>query len=136
MIKLVNNLYKQQNKYLTEMVKESSNGVFWVIDDKLYSFPFYDSEEGVAKSGNTFNHKKLWPHINPGRSNIPYNYYPRGRVVISTSGKSTIYANPNISNKFLSQIKIDFGLRDNPRWIIDNSEHYKCYLDDNWKPDR
>lgn len=118
------------------MDKEASNGVFWVIDDKLYSFPFYGSEEGIAKSGNTFNHKKLWPHINPGRSNIPYNYYPRGRVVISNNGKATIYVNSNISTKFLSQIRIDFGLRDNLRWVIDNSEHYKCYLDDGWKPDR
>ena len=136
MIRLINSLYEQQNNYLTEMAKEASNGVFWVIDDKLYSFPFYNSEEGIAKSGNNFNHKKLWPYINPGRSSIPYNYYPRGRVVISTSGKSTIYVNPNISNKFLSQIKIDFGLRDNPRWIIDNSGHYKCYLDDGWKPNK
>ena len=38
--------------------------------------------EGVAKSGNTYNHKKLWNEIKPRGCNKPYNYYPRGRVDI------------------------------------------------------
>ena len=40
---------------------EESNGIFWVIDGELYAFPFYEgSSFGVAKSGNTYNHKLLW----------------------------------------------------------------------------
>lgn len=61
-----------------------SRGVFWIIDDELLSFPFTDGfSEGVAKSGNTYNHKRLWNEIKPHGCNKPYNYYPRGRVDIS-----------------------------------------------------
>lgn len=112
--------------------KELSRGVFWDIDGKLFAYPFYDdSTEGVAKSGNTFNHKLLWKFINPTRSNVPYNYYPRGRVEITRSGKAIIYLNPNIP-----EIKKEFGIREKPRILYDYSEHYKCHLDDGWKPDK
>lgn len=40
--------------------KEMSRGVFWIVDDELLAFPFMEKFlEGVAKSGNTYNHKKL-----------------------------------------------------------------------------
>ena len=39
---------------------ETTKGVFWVVDDVLLSFPFVDgASEGLAKSGDTYNHKKL-----------------------------------------------------------------------------
>lgn len=38
-------------------------GVFWLIDGKLLVFPFDGSyPEGVAKSGNSYNHQKLRLH--------------------------------------------------------------------------
>lgn len=43
--------------------------------------------------------------------------------------------NSNIDTKYISQIKSEFGLTSDPRIIYDNSEHYKCYLDDGWKAD-
>ena len=43
--------------------------------------------------------------------------------------------NPNISDDIISDIKIEFGLREEPTIRYDNSQHYKCYLDDGWKPD-
>ena len=117
--------------------KELSRGVFWDIDGELFAYPFYeDATDGVAKSGNTFNHKKLWQAINPTRSSIPYNYYPRGRVEITRNGKAVVYLNPNIEKDMLSQIRVEFGIREEPKVVYDYSDHYKCYLDEGWKPDK
>ena len=37
-------------------------GVFWVIDGALLAYPFIEGvyAEGTARSGVTYNHKKLW----------------------------------------------------------------------------
>ena len=74
------------------------SGVFWVIEDKLLAFPFgtVDTQNGIAKSGTSYNHKRLWEEIKPRRCNKSYNYYPRGRVEINTHNKVVIYMNPNI----------------------------------------
>lgn len=114
---------------ITSMVKEPSRGVFWIIDDELYSFPFIDDNIGVAKSGVTYNHKKLWSHVKPQRCNKTWNYYPRGRVDFTNKGRPVIYMNPNVDVKFINEINVDFGLREDPKVVIDNSDHYKCYLD-------
>ena len=116
--------------------KELSRGIFWDVNGELLAFPFVeDNLTGIAKSGNTYNHKKLWPFVKPKGCNKPYNYYPRGRVEINNKGKVIIYMNPNVSESLLSEIKIEFGIITEPRVIYDNSNHYKCYLDDGWKPD-
>ena len=121
---------------IESMSKPLSRGVFWIIDDDILAFPFYDdSSVGIAKSGNTYNHKKLWLEIKPRGSNKPYNYYPRGRVDISNKGKAIIYMNPNISEDWIPAIRSEFGITETPVIRYDHSEHYKCYLDDGWKPD-
>jgi hypothetical protein len=114
--------------------KEEARGVFWLIDDELFCFPFYNDTQGVSKSGLTYNHKRLWNELNLSKT-LPYNYYPRGRVDFSNKGKPIVYMNSNIDTKYISQIKTEFGLCDEPRIFYDNSEHYKCYLDNNWKAD-
>ena len=122
---------------LIKSSKGLSRGVFWEVDDQLLAYPFYnDAVDGIAKSGNTFNHKKLWQFINPTRSSVPYNYYPRGRVEITRNGKAVIYMNPNISSDMISVIRKEFGIREEPKIVYDYSDHYKCYLDDGWKPDK
>ena len=116
--------------------KEMSRGVFWVIDGLLFAFPFMDNiTEGVAKSGNTYNHKRLWSSVKPKGCNCPYNYYPRGRVEITNKGKAVIYLNPAIDNTFISKIRIEFGLQEDLLIQYDHSEHYKCHNEDGWKPD-
>ena len=106
----------------------NKRGVFWIVDDKLLAFPFDDgATKGVAKSGNIFNHKLLWEHIKP--CNKPYDYYPRGRVDFNAKGKAIIYINPNVENKYTSEIKAAFGITSVPVLRYDYSEHYKCYLD-------
>lgn len=120
--------------YIRSMAKEMSRGVFWIINDELLAFPFTDEySEGIAKSGNTYNHKKLWNEIKPKGCNKPYNYYPRGRVEISNKGKPIIYMNPNVDDSFIPLIRTEFGLWESPTIRYDNSQHYKCYLDDGWK---
>lgn len=123
---------------IVAMAKESSQGVFWIIDGQLLAFPFgsADTYDGIAKSGATYNHKKLWPDVRPHGCNKPYNYYPRGRVEFTNSGDCRIFMNPNVDDTFIPEIQIAFGIRTEPKVIYDNSEHYKCYLDDGWKADR
>lgn len=116
--------------------KEPSKGIFWVIDDQdmLLSYPFgsIDSLSGIAKSGDTYNHKRLWEDIKPMNSRKPFDYYPRGRVDWDKQGRPTIYLNPNIDEDYIRQIKLDFGIRpsDDCRIQYDYSNHYKCHLDD------
>lgn len=122
--------------YIKSMAKEPSRGVFWVIDGELLAFPFYEGAEiGIAKSGNTYNHKKLWNDVKPIGCKKPYNYYPRGRVEITNRGKVIIYMNPNIDDSMISDIRSEFGITGNPTISYDYSRHYRCYLDDGWKPD-
>ena len=122
--------------------KESANGIFWYIDDegKLLSYPFgsIDCPGGIAKSGNTYNHKKFWNDLKPVGSKLPYNYYPRGRVDWDRLGRAIIYINPNIDEDIINQVKVDFGIRpsDDCRIQYDYSNHYKSHLDYGWKADR
>lgn len=112
-------------------------GVFWVVKDKLLAFPFgtVDSQDGIAKSGTTYNHKKLWKAIKPGRCNKSYNYYPRGRVEITSKGKAIVYMNPNISEQLIPEIMKVFELVEQPEIRLDCSRHYRCYLDEGFIPD-
>lgn len=53
---------------LTIQTDSAQRGVFWVIEDKgeehLLAFSFISGAVTcVAKSGNTYNHKKLWEHV-------------------------------------------------------------------------
>ena len=63
-------------------------GVFWVIQEKLFAFPFEEGKypEALAKSKVTYTHKKLWRIVCPKGCGKPYHYYPRGRVHIAKDG--------------------------------------------------
>lgn len=105
-------------------------GVFWIVEGELKAYVFEEGAEyGVAKSGNTFNHKLLWEHVRPGKCNRAFDFYPRGRVDYNGKGRPVIYMNPNIGEKYIAEIKIAFGLTKDPLIHYDGSEHYKCYLD-------
>jgi len=132
------------------------SGIFWVISDstdledyKLLSFEIPCDVYGNvlelpdielnAKSGNTYNHKKLWEDeigSNPAHkpyNKQPYNHYPRGRVDISNN-RATIYLNPHLNKSdIIDDIKQRFGISPKSiskvRVVIDNSEHYQCFID-------
>lgn len=134
-----------------ELLKEDRelySGVFWIkdidnpTDELIFQIPTLSDgevdDEGLnlnAKSGNTYNHEKLWKELPSNLTdNKPFDYYPRGRVMIK-NGVADIYANPHLlaeniksfitNNYHLFQIN---GIK-KIRWHADNSEHYKCYLD-------
>ena len=129
--------YIQKSAYTTDMSEEPSRGVFWVIEGKLFAYPFrtVDTYNGIAKSGLNYNHKRLWSDIKPKGCNKSYNYYPRGRVEFSNKGEPIIYMNPNIDESFIPDICAEFGLRQDPKIRYDHSNHYKCYLDNGFEPD-
>lgn len=106
-------------------------GVFWVIDDELIAIPFdkFKYVEGIAKSGETYNHEKLWRLVKPKGCSKKYNYYPRGRVVKGAKDKAILYMNPNIEREFIPTISSAFEIEKEPTIKFDYSQHYKCYLD-------
>lgn len=130
----------------TELYK----GIFWIVDqddiesNKKYCFVIPCSSDGVstsvdnsciAKSGDTYNHKKYWSMLSKEYThNKPFDYYPRGRVEIM-NGKATIYLNPNIATQEIMDFIVEqFHLTkyngiNKVRLFVDGSEHYKCYLD-------
>lgn len=104
-------------------------GIFWLIDDTLLAYPFDGSiSEGIAKSGNTYNHRRLWEALHP--VNKPRNYYPRGRVERNSKGIPIIYMSPHIGREYLPEIYQAFSLHIAPIIRIDTSSHYYCFLDD------
>ena len=125
------------------MSRIQSKGPFWYISDtnEILAFPYdesnYDTYRyALSRNGLTFTHRRLWPEISGKYKRYPYNYFPRGRVEIDNKGRSVIYMNPNIPNSAINEIKIEFGIRNDPIIKYDNSSHYRCYLDDNWEADR
>ena len=110
---------------------DMKQGVFWVIDNNLLANSFDKSKysDGTAKSGDTYNHEKLWKYVKPQNCNKPYNYYPRGRVVKGAKNKAIVYMNPNVSIEFIPNIKEAFGIDSELIVKLDYSKHYKCFLD-------
>jgi len=142
--------------YVRESPRELHSGIFWVLSDhmdltdhKLLMFEIpcdvYGNITGHthielnAKSGTTYNHKKLWENVIQNNSvykpynKKPYDHYPRGRIEIANN-RATIYLNSNINEtRFISEIKQKFGLTEynisEVRVLEDNSSHYQCFID-------
>lgn len=111
-------------------MKEQKRGVFWLIDTKLFVFIYEEgASAGIAKSGDNYNHRLLWEYVKPRKCRKPFDYYPRGRVEISSKGRPVIYMNRNIGEEYIPLIMDRFGLSERPRIHYDGSEHYKCHLD-------
>ena len=107
-------------------------GVFWVMDGKLLAFPFREGAQlGVAKSGNTYNHRLLLECVKPQGCKKPFDYYPRGRIEINLQGNPILYMNPNVPESLFPEIMTAFELSVSPKIRCDYSRHYHCYLDNN-----
>lgn len=106
-------------------------GVFWVIDGVLSAYPFVEGiyAGGTARSGVTYNHKKLWELVRGSRGKS-YNYYPRGRVDADTGRQPVIYMSPRVPLSLLPEIQAAFAITSPPLLRYDNSRHYRCHLDD------
>ena len=106
-------------------------GVFWIVEGELFAFPFRDgATTGMAKSGNTYNHRLLWPYVKPERCRKPYDFYPRGRIDTNGKGKAVIYMNPNIDEKWIPVLCQLFELDETPIIRYDYSKHYRSWMDD------
>ena len=141
---------------ISQEAKEICSGVFWIITDSRdineYKLLIFDipcdlsgNPTGAnkipfnAKSGNTYNHKRLWEDEIKNNSALrPYNkrtydYYPRGRVEISNN-RAVIYLNPHINQPgIIDEIRSKFGLSSHNipevRVVVDGSLHYRCWID-------
>lgn len=150
----INKMNKSMNKLLLED-SELYRGIFWIVDEdnlnknKNYCFKIVSNPDGsavniegdgIAKSGNTYNHALVWNSLSSSiTGNKPYNYYPRGRVEIKNN-VAKIFLNGNINyEEVIEFIKDEFNLDSHNgikkiQVIEDNSQHYLCYLDKGWKP--
>lgn len=125
-------------------------GVFWIRDpdnpdeskDLIFQIPC-NSEgvaeiidlSGIAKSGNTYNHEKLWNTLPKELTdNKEFNYYPRGRVEVK-NGIVDIFVNRNLYTEEIKRFLIaEYNLIEangikKIRFHLDNSEHYKSHFD-------
>lgn len=121
-IKDINNI--ESSKDLLFQISCNSDGDSEIIND--YS---------ASKNGLTYNHERLWKTL-PSKitDNKPFNYYPRGRVEIK-NGNADIYVNPNLfTDEIKSYLISEYHLNSfngikKIRFHADNSDHYRCYLD-------
>lgn len=88
-----------------------------------------------SMGADNYNHKKVWNSLPKRITNgKPFDYYPRGRVEIK-HGSAVVYYSPYIPQEDLKDWLIDkFNLTASNgikkiRFIADNSNHYRCYLD-------
>lgn len=121
--------------WIKDLNEIDNNDLYFTVDcsssgEKLYGDISYNS-----KNGETYNHKTTWSQLPKTQTeNKPFDYYPRGRVVIS-NGVATIYCSPHIyGDELEGWVKSKFNLTSangikKIRMLADNSEHYKCFLD-------
>jgi hypothetical protein len=155
---MTNKNFEEYKGILINGKRQLRSGVFWILSDNydlsdhkflMFVIPCdpdgnHDNTLSIelnSKSGNNYNHKKLWEiEVKNNNEYRPYNkkdydYYPRGRVEISNN-KATIFLNPNINKEnFIIEIQKNFGLFSYDISEVnvkaDGSEHYQCFLDRN-----
>lgn len=147
------NINKMKEEFFN-IVKEDEDivysGVFWIKDinnltkELFFKIPTFLNGEIIneelleyplnSKSKNTYNHKKLWEEL-PSFLTLSYsfNHYPRGRVMIKNN-IIDIYININLNKEkirkyIINEFKLNNKNIKKIRWLVDNSDHYKSYLD-------
>ncbi len=68
----------QEKRFMNRFLSETGNkvqahkGVFWLIEDKLLTFPFEKNryQSSVSKSGDTYVHKYLWKEISNSKVSL------------------------------------------------------------------
>jgi len=137
-------LIVEHNNFLKENLNSPREGIFWFIDNKLYMFT--DPVDITGRFSTTLDHRKLWNEIKfshvIGGIVVPYNYYPRGRVMVNPIYNSEqfhhydvyIYIDNCINEPdILDEIKWEFRLNKNCEIQYIGSEggvtgdHYKCH---------
>lgn len=127
-----------EKKNIREGLRKPCEGIFWIIDGELIS---YANPIGFNAS---LEHKKIWNDIKGRYGNVPFDYYPRGRVmtneVRNSDGtlvgyRSFIYIDDCINTEdIIDEIKYCFRLTgDNCEIAYVGSDggitsnYYKCH---------
>ncbi len=108
-----------------------AQGVFWVIENEVCAYLFDPNlyQEAVSKAGDSYNHEKLWKAVRGIGSGKPFNYYPRGRVVIRRDGTAVIYCSPYVTQEQIETVMEIFQNGGAVSVKRDYSNHYKCVYD-------
>ncbi len=109
-----------------------TEGLFWLIcamtDGQIDWSADWELFHLFAKS-DSISHKDAWAQIEEKRfRRLPYNHYPRGRVVVR-NGAATVFLNRHIAtDEVLAAINGVFGLT-SPKIHAEGGKHYECYID-------
>jgi hypothetical protein len=79
-------LYVERRKRLSESLDAPCEGIFWIIDNELIAYT--DQVDTSGKLSTTLEHRKIWNEIKDKYTDdemqlVPYDYYPRGRVMVN-----------------------------------------------------
>ena len=119
--------------------KELYTGIFWydTDNDKWISVNVPCDLDGKSntdtfnsKNNTTYNHEKTWKAIqseNKFYRKLPYNYYPRGRVMIRNGVADVYYSEFFLNDLFEKYPEFGLHICKEVRWHVDNSDHYKFY---------
>ncbi len=127
-----------EKRNIREGYGKPCEGIFWIIDGDLIS---YVNPVGF---NSALDHRRIWNEIKSSYKNVPFDYYPRGRVmtneVKNSDGtligyKSFIYIDDCINtDDIIDEIKYRFcliGDKCNIAYIGSDggvtSNHYKCH---------
>lgn len=134
-----------KSKPVQEVECVPKKGIFWIADTERlennlpYVFKIDCNSDGEvlsydlkfslnSKSGGNYNHKLVWENYldRQYKRNLPYNYFPRGRVEIKR-GVATVFINPDIATEDVIEfIKEQFNLSNlTVKVVVDGSWHYK-----------
>lgn len=119
---------------LKKSLRESVVGVFYIINDEIYSDT--TSLRNADEYGNFYNYgshydfyyDELVPYYTdmPWLKEIDYDYYPRGRVVYDRNQhKYILYIDPSLENDhYINMIAREFGLQNGGFYVDTEDEHY------------
>ena len=114
-------------RYIHCGIQTPREGIFWVINNELITFADdIENKFNLTISPIDLVHTEVWKHIQNNYKVddhiVPFDYYPRGRVVLSNS-----------KNKWIAEVYIDKCVDTKYWWdkIIEAFNLYNCELTNN-----
>lgn len=115
-MKILKEVRKQDDLYYQGAFWIKGNSVLDIIRGNFHidgiQIPSdYEGRIITSRSKNSLSHKNLWKEFNDGNANLPFNYFPRGRVAIY-KGKAFIHINslfnqPDIIDAIIDEYSLD-----------------------------
>lgn len=113
--------FKVHKLRIKESFEMPSEGIFWIINNKLIAFDNYVDTTG--RQFENIEHNKIWDEIKHmykvNGKIVDYNYFPRGRVMVNPIRKNDIFSHYDIyiyidkcinNNDIIEEIKYHFNL--------------------------